>query len=87
MAIIKDFKLKGFSKINIPIDSDNFHKMVLSYREFDNQLSLNEKNSTHIMLDQANDINYGFVDRSKDNGFDNKSYFHFNPNIRSFNFL
>jgi hypothetical protein len=87
MTIIKDFKLQGFSRINIPINPDDFHKLVSAYREFDNRVPLNEKNKAYTMLDSKNDINYGFVDRSKDNGFDNKSYFHFNPNIRNYNFL
>jgi hypothetical protein len=87
MAIIKDFKSQGFSQIKLPIHVDDFHKVISSYQEFDSQVSLSDKNKAYTMLDSENDINYGFVDRSKDNGFDNKSYFHFNPKIIDLNFL
>jgi hypothetical protein len=87
MTIIKEFKLQGFSKINTQINSSDFHKLVSAYRDFDLQVPLTEKNKAHVMLDSKNNIKYGFVSRSKDNGVDNKSYFHFNPYIRNYNFL
>jgi isopenicillin N synthase-like dioxygenase len=81
MEIISDFKNKGYTEIKIPISKKEFEKTIKSYIEFEKNTHLNEKSKTNYIFDKKLRVSYGFRDKSDTEGFDNKTYFHFNPNI------
>ncbi|NQZ85046.1 MAG: hypothetical protein HRU03_04985 [Nanoarchaeales archaeon] len=87
MSTIDDFKNKGFSQITIPISKQEFEDTVFSYREFDKNTSEKEKEKTNYTYNKNSRVIFGYNSRSDIEGFDNKSYFQFNPDINQKNYI
>jgi isopenicillin N synthase-like dioxygenase len=87
MTIVDKLKDKGFMQVTVPISKNKFNKTILSYREFDKNTTLKNKEITNYLYNEKSRVIYGFSDKSDSEGFDNKTYFHFNPDIIKKNYL
>ena len=81
MDITKNFENKGYDEIQIDLSEELLKSVILSFREFDKNTNLEDKNKTEYRFSEDNRISFGYRDKSDEEGFDNKCYFHFNPDI------
>lgn len=85
--MLEELKTKGFTRIQVSIPEQLCNEVILAYREFDKSTSLEDKESTTYPLFPESKIEFGYENRLKEKGFDNKSYFHYNPDLLKKNFL
>ena len=80
--ILEELKTIGFAHIPSSISQDILKQCTDAFREFIKNTPLIERTITDFRYDPSQRFNLGFRDKSTNEGFDEKCYFHFNPHIR-----
>lgn len=85
--MLEGLKTKGFVSLHVDIPKKICNEVILAYRQFDKSTPLKDKESTTYPIFPNSKIEFGYENRLKEKGFDNKSYFHFNPDLLNKDFL
>lgn len=79
--MLKDFIDKWFTSVNTDIKNEELLEIVKSFRCFDKNTSLKDKESTWMNKDNNLRIRLWYKDKTDTEWFDSKCYFHYDPKI------
>jgi hypothetical protein len=87
MKFLQEINSNGYVTLPVNISEDLCNEVIQAYRTFDKNTSVKDKETTTYAINPGSKIEFGYENRLKEEGFDNKSYFHFNPNLLNKEFL
>ncbi len=75
---------EGFIEVDSPLEKNLLEETVYAYREFDRVVPEQIKGKTYMTLHEEKRVRLGQKEKTKDEGKDNKSYFHFHPDLQNY---